>query len=127
MPVLEYVYLAGAPGPQMLSRPGWEHLGLEFPRHPRLRQPWRRFPRHIHQRGRLTVAVAVGDLILWRDGLIESRLSGVRIVGDAFRSEVEYKSDAEMERAISWADELIAAATAGITITTIRFNTSKGF
>jgi len=30
MPVLEYAFLAGAPGPQMLSRAGWEHLGLEF-------------------------------------------------------------------------------------------------
>lgn len=30
MPVLEYAYLAGAPGPQMLSRPGWEELGISF-------------------------------------------------------------------------------------------------
>jgi Caudovirus prohead serine protease len=30
LPVLEYAYLASAPGPQMESRPGWEVLGIEF-------------------------------------------------------------------------------------------------
>lgn len=30
MPVLEYAYLASAPGPQLSSRDGWEVLGREF-------------------------------------------------------------------------------------------------
>ena len=30
---LEYAYLSGAPGPQMVSRPGWDVLGMEFRTH----------------------------------------------------------------------------------------------
>jgi len=30
MAVLEYAYLASAPGPQLESRPGWDVLGMEF-------------------------------------------------------------------------------------------------
>ena len=30
LPVLEYAYLASAPGPQMSSREGWDVLGMEF-------------------------------------------------------------------------------------------------
>lgn len=30
LPVLEYAYLASAPGPQLASREGWEVLGMEF-------------------------------------------------------------------------------------------------
>lgn len=30
LPILEYCYLSGAPGPQIESRPGWDVLGMEF-------------------------------------------------------------------------------------------------
>jgi HK97 family phage prohead protease len=30
LPCIEYAYLSGAPGPQMISRPGWDVLGMEF-------------------------------------------------------------------------------------------------
>lgn len=71
------------------------------------------------------MAVTVDQLTAWRDALVQARLSGVLRVRDAFRSEVEYKTDAEMERAIASANEQIAALTA-TPITTIKFTTSKG-
>jgi hypothetical protein len=30
LPVIEYSYLSGAPGPQIASREGWDVLGMEF-------------------------------------------------------------------------------------------------
>jgi hypothetical protein len=72
------------------------------------------------------MAVSTADLIAWRDALIQSRLSGVLRVRDALRTEVEYRSDAEMERAIASANEMIAAATVSQPVTTLRFHTSKG-
>jgi hypothetical protein len=69
------------------------------------------------------MAIATADLIAWRDRLVEARMMGTRAVQDADGSRVEYRSDAEMARAIAAADTMIAA---GQPVTTIRFSTSKG-
>jgi hypothetical protein len=68
---------------------------------------------------------SVGDLTQWRDALLAARLNGMRRVRDANGEEIEYRSDAELARAIAAADALIAAASKP-PITTIRFHTSKG-
>jgi hypothetical protein len=69
------------------------------------------------------MAVSLNDLILWRDWLVAARMTGTRAVQDADGSRIEYRSDAEMARAIAAADAMIAA---GQPVTTIRFSTSKG-
>lgn len=68
---------------------------------------------------------SVGDLTAWRDALIKARLSGTRRVRDQNGEEIEYRSEAEMARALSAADSLIAKATR-TPPTTLRFETSKG-
>ena len=72
------------------------------------------------------MAAALSDLIAWRDKLMEARLRGVRRVRDSDGSEVEYRSDSEMSRAISAADRAIAEATTGRPVLSVRFNSSKG-
>jgi len=73
------------------------------------------------------MAAALSDLTAWRDKLMEARLRGVRRVRDSDGSEVEYRSDTEMARAIAAADRAIAEATTGRPVLSIKFNTSKGF
>jgi hypothetical protein len=70
------------------------------------------------------MAVSLSDLILWRDRLIESRLSGTRRCRDADGSEIEYRSDQELSRAIAAADAMITAASPPIK--TVKFTTTKG-
>ncbi len=71
------------------------------------------------------MALALADLQAWRDRLVESRLSGIMRVRDHNLSEVVYRSDNEMGRAIAYVESLIAAMSA-TPVTTIRFVTSKG-
>ena len=70
----------------------------------------------------------LSDLRKWRDALFEARLRGVRRVRDSTGEEVEYRSDAEISRALAAVDRAIAEAEAGRSrpILSIRFNTSKG-
>jgi hypothetical protein len=70
------------------------------------------------------MAVPVADLQTWRDALVQARMTGTRRVRDADGSEIEYRSDSEIARAIAAADAMISAASPPIT--TIRFDTSKG-
>jgi hypothetical protein len=69
------------------------------------------------------MAILIADLIAWRDRLVQARLTGTRRVRDSDGSEIEYRSDAEMARAIASADSMIGA---GQPIKTVRFTTSKG-
>jgi hypothetical protein len=70
------------------------------------------------------MAVSLNDLILWRDRLVEARMTGTRAVQDSDGSRIEYRSDNEMKAAIAAADSMIAAASPPIK--TIKFTTSKG-
>lgn len=72
------------------------------------------------------MSAALPDLQAWRDALIQARLRGVRRVRDSDGSEVEYRSDTEMARAIGAADRAIADATNGRPVLSIKFHTSKG-
>lgn len=69
--------------------------------------------------------VALADLIKWRDGLIEARLSGVRRVRDQNGEEIEYRSDSEIARALAAAESAITGAQKS-PASTIHFRTSKG-
>lgn len=71
------------------------------------------------------IMATVADLIKWRDELFEARLSGVRRVRDQNGEEIEFRSDAEMARAIAAADSAIAAAQRAPK-STFQFQTSKG-
>lgn len=71
------------------------------------------------------MAVALSDLQAWRDRLVQARASGIRMVRDAFRSEVQYNSDSEMAAAIRFIDSEIAKLSA-VPVKTIRFHTTKG-
>lgn len=72
------------------------------------------------------MAVSPEALQVWRDNLFEARLRGVLRVRDYNGESVEYRSDAEMARAIAAADRAIADATTGRRILTVKFQTSKG-
>ena len=72
------------------------------------------------------MALALADLIALRDSLIASRLAGVLSIRDQNGEAITYRTDAEMARAISAANDLIAAAQGGQPVNTIRFQTSKG-
>jgi hypothetical protein len=73
----------------------------------------------------IPTTITLDDLTGWRDRLINARLTGIKVIRDALKTEVEYKTDAEMERALASATEMIVAMTAA-PVTTIRFRTSKG-
>ena len=62
------------------------------------------------------------DLLEWRDRLIQARLSGARRVRDSDGSEIEYKSDSELARALGYVETLLIQPP----IKAIRFTTSKG-
>ena len=61
----------------------------------------------------------------WRDALLQTRLSGTRVVEHDSRR-VEYRSDAELAAALAAADRAITDMQAGPRVTAIIFNTSKG-
>lgn len=65
------------------------------------------------------------DLIRLRDDLKTARYAGVRRARDSNGEEVEYRSDAEMARALSALESEIAAAQSR-PASTIHFRTSKG-
>ena len=62
------------------------------------------------------------DLIAWRDRLIQARVSGARRVRDSDGSEVEYKSDSELARALGYVESLMRQPA----VKTLKFYTSKG-
>jgi hypothetical protein len=68
----------------------------------------------------------LAELQTFRVALVAARGSGVRRVRDQNGEEVEYRSDAEMSRAIAFVDSEIQAATAGPRPSVVTFNTSKG-
>lgn len=71
------------------------------------------------------MAYTLRELRQFREQLFETRLKGIRRVRDQNGEEIEYKSDAEMERAIRAVDLEIASFTRRIPHT-ITFKTSKG-
>lgn len=71
------------------------------------------------------MAYTLRELRQFREQLFETRLKGIRRVRDQNGEEIEYKSDAEMERAIRAVDLEIASFTRRIPHTII-FKTSKG-
>lgn len=71
-------------------------------------------------------ALSLSELQSLRDALIRARLGGVRRVRDQNGEEIEYKSDAEMERALRNCEALIAQMQSGQTPNVIKFNARKG-
>jgi len=71
------------------------------------------------------MALTLTELTAARDALLRARAAGVRRVRDQSGEEVEYRSDAEMARALAALDSEIAGASAARP-TTIHFTTSKG-
>lgn len=67
----------------------------------------------------------LAELTKMRADLFSARMSGARRFRDQNGEEVEFKSDAEMARALAALDSEIAAATQR-PAHTIRFQTSKG-
>ena len=67
----------------------------------------------------------VSQLREWRDRLQESRFSGARAVQDSNGEKIEYKSDAEMARALASIDSEIARLQ-NSRASIIRFQSSKG-
>lgn len=68
---------------------------------------------------------SLAELTALRASLVEARAMGVRRVRDSDGSEVEYKSDSEMARAVAALDAEIRAASKPPP-NTIHFRTSKG-
>lgn len=69
-------------------------------------------------------------MIAQRDALLKARASGVRTVeysSGAASRRTEYRSDAELQRALGDLERRIAELQSGTRPTTIRFATSKGF
>jgi hypothetical protein len=66
------------------------------------------------------------DLNRFRDVLKAARYSGVRRVRDQNGEEIEYRSDAEMGRALAALEADIQAASVRRPSSQIRFQTSKG-
>ncbi len=71
------------------------------------------------------MGVTLDQLILWRDALLEARYQGVRRVRDSSGDEIEYRSDAEMAKAIAAASAQIEQFGRGYP-RTIYLRTSKG-
>ena len=72
------------------------------------------------------MTVMLADLIKSRDALKLARLNGARRVRDASGEEIEYRSEAEIARAIAAAERDIAALQGEPMPKTILFRTSKG-
>ena len=62
------------------------------------------------------------DLLAWRDRLIMARASGTRRVRDTDGSEIEYKSDSELARALGFVQGLLIQPP----VKAIRFVSTKG-
>ena len=71
------------------------------------------------------MALTVDQLSKARDALLTARAGGVRRVRDQTGEEVEYRSDAEMARALAALDSEIAKAS-GASPRALHFTTSKG-
>lgn len=71
------------------------------------------------------MALSVAQLTELRDALETARLRGAKSV-EYDSQRVEYKTDAEMRRAIVDTERRIAAAQNQKPVTDIRFNCSKG-
>ena len=71
------------------------------------------------------MALTVDQLAAARDALLTARSQGVRRFRDQNGEEVEYRSDAEMARALAALDSEITAATKARP-SVIYFQTSKG-
>lgn len=71
-------------------------------------------------------ALSLTDLQSLRDALIRARFAGVREVQDANGERVQYRSDAEMARALANCESLIAQMQSGQTPNVIKFNARKG-
>ena len=71
------------------------------------------------------MALTLAELTAARDALLRARAAGVRRVRDKSGEEVEYRSDAEMARALAALDSEISAASTAWP-STIYFHTSKG-
>ena len=68
---------------------------------------------------------SLAEMIAWRDALEAARYSGTRRVAYAGR-ETEFKSDAEMKRALLDLNRKIEAASAPAGSPFVSFTTSKG-
>lgn len=68
----------------------------------------------------------VAKLIIERDALVSARMQGVLEYRDQNGERVVYKSDAEMARALAWAETQIARLSGDGQPHTIYFKTSKG-
>ena len=62
------------------------------------------------------------ELVDWRNRLIAARVSGARRIRDTDGSEIEYRSDQELARALGYVETLLIQPP----IKAIRFTTSKG-
>ncbi|SIN74287.1 phage head-tail joining protein [Vannielia litorea] len=71
------------------------------------------------------MALTAAELTAARDALLRARAGGVRRARDANGEEVEYRSDAEMARALAALDSEIAAL-AQRPPAAFHFKTSKG-
>ena len=71
------------------------------------------------------MALTAQELTAARDALLKARAGGVRRVRDQNGEEVEYRSDAEMARALAALDSEIAALS-GKPPASFHFRTSKG-
>jgi hypothetical protein len=72
------------------------------------------------------MALTLAQLTKSRDALMEARMSGARRFRDQNGEEVEFRSDAEMARALGALDAEIAKASGATTPRTLHFTTSKG-
>jgi len=72
------------------------------------------------------MAFTLDQLTKSRDALLEARSRGVRRFRDQNGEEVEFRSDAEMARALGALDAEIAKASGAATPRVLHFQTSKG-
>ncbi|GGL52156.1 phage head-tail joining protein [Wenxinia marina] len=72
------------------------------------------------------MALTLDQLTKSRDALIAARSDGVRRFRDQNGEEVEFKSDAEMARALAALDREIATLAGRPAPTALHFTTSKG-
>lgn len=72
------------------------------------------------------MALTLDQLTKSRDALLEARARGVRRFRDQNGEEVEFRSDAEMARALGALDAEIAKASGAATPRVLHFQTSKG-
>ena len=72
------------------------------------------------------MALTLDQLTKSRDALLEARSRGARRFRDQNGEEVEFRSDAEMARALAALDAEIAKASGAATPRVLHFQTSKG-